>query len=127
MILSTLLLTSPFLIQEPGHDIPITQAGDQAVQAYEAWSLGLPQALDYPVQMYMAIEMGMNMPSLGMDMEMAMEVNSISDSEDSLRVWGDVKVLVDEESSPIDWNIDFQAGFDDSGMRFTFDDGGLLE
>lgn len=126
MIFSTLLLVTPFFVQEPDFQVPITHQGADALAAYEAWAEGLPTELEYPVQMYVGFEMSMEMPTSGVDIEMSMHMNSISDSAEALRVWGDFKVHGGDESDNIEWDAEFQAGVNDSGLRFSFDDGGTF-
>lgn len=126
MILSTLLLASPFLIQEPGHDVPITHTGAQAIQAFEEWSADLPKDLPYPVQMFMDLEMGMNIPDANMDMAMSMKMYSLMDNAQTLRVWGDLEAHSMDGGPTFGLEASFEVGVDEAGLRMTFEDGGFL-
>lgn len=127
MIFSTLLLASPFLIQESGFDIPVTQTGEDAAAAYASWAEGLPEALSYPVQMYVGFEMGMTVPSIEMDISFVGHMNSLSLSPKSLQVWGDWQVKLGSPEKTVDWDAQFQVGLNEEGFRMSFQDGGTIE
>jgi len=127
MIFSTLLLASPFLIQEPGFYIPITHTDEAAAAAYSSWTTTLPKTLNYPVQMYVGFEMGMTVPSADMDMAFVGHINSLSDSPEALRIWGDWQVQMELPEESVNWEAEFAAGANKDGLRMVFEDDGTLE
>jgi len=127
MFLFSLILASPLLLQEPGFDIPITHTGEAATEAFLHWVEGLPAEMEYPSQMSMTMNMGMEVAE-GLDegFQMQLHMNSLSDSPGSLRTWGELAVQVNV-GLQIDWKLDFQIGVDANGLRILMNDQGYLE
>jgi len=126
IIFSTILLASPFLIQEPGLDIPFTLSGEEAKAAFLEWTSGLPSDMEYPAQMSIEMSMGIDvLDGLDQSIQIDLRMNSLSDSPESLRTWGEFS-LQGDIGGGLDWTIDFQVGTDENGLRILIDDRGSL-